>query len=313
MLRKSVSILMCCLILTFCICSYATEDISEPILPYGESGWISIPITDFIRQAEEGGYSRTETTLKGFEKYVTYEKADSSIYKILAMPDEKTFNTSTVVMFCEAGLDVRNTIDALSGKYGAGDTASVLGLPGTARYWEGEQYLYFIVYDGGYDEVLTGQLSYVFMIVEQLPSSAPSTETSFESPVSEPEPEPTPQVRSNIVVTNATLTRNSAGTDEAYITLKNKLKVSVDRVDFYVKCYDAYGNLIKGYNHYDVSSCFYDEIIKPGESTDKDIYWGLYGFTGTKSIEVAIVSYHTITGETIEIPADSRLRRSSKT
>ena len=301
-MRKSVSILMCCLILTFCICSYATEDISEPILPYGESGWISIPVTDFIKQAEEEGYTRIEAPSDSFESFITYENSNMSISMIQANYDSETFIIDKLVMYCKASSDVRLLVENLSKEYGEGKFGLVSGVEGIAQYWAGDKYTYFIAYNGSFDDVVAGKLDYVFLAFDMVMPSKTTTPKPTELPT--PEPKPTPQVRSNIVVTNATLTRNSAGTDEAYITLKNKLKVSVDRVDFYVKCYDAYGNLIKGYNYYDVSSCFYDEIIKPGESSDKDIYWGLYGFSGTKSIEVAIVSYHTITGETIEIPED---------
>ena len=99
---------------------------------------------------------------------------------------------------------------------------------------------------------------------------------------------------------------------EAYITLHNNSSVTVDRIDFYVRCFDAYGNQIKGYGIYDVSCCFYDEIIKAGKSSPSDIYWGLYGFNGTKRIEVAVFSYHTLSGTTVEIPEDQIFWKSFK-
>ena len=99
---------------------------------------------------------------------------------------------------------------------------------------------------------------------------------------------------------------NSAGTPELYIRFRNDGDVTVDRVDFAVYCYDAYDDAIKAYGRYDWQDDYFDEKIRPGETSSSEWYWGLYGFDGTNRIKMAIYKYHTMDGKTVEIPYDDR-------
>ena len=95
---------------------------------------------------------------------------------------------------------------------------------------------------------------------------------------------------------------NSAGTPELYIRFRNDGDVTVDRVDFYVYCYDSYGDSIKGYKRYDYDDDWFDEKIRPGETSSSEWYWGLYGYDGTSRIRMAVHKYHTVDGNTVDIP-----------
>ena len=109
-----------------------------------------------------------------------------------------------------------------------------------------------------------------------------------------------------ITMHSAKLSVNSAGTTELDIRFKNEGATAIDRLDFYVECFDTYGERILGYGMYTCADNYYDGTIKPGSSSENGWYWGLYGFDGTTKVRVAIHKYHTVDGETVEIP-DSKL------
>lgn len=98
---------------------------------------------------------------------------------------------------------------------------------------------------------------------------------------------------------------NSIGTPEVYVVLKNcSADLTIDRVDFLVKCYDAYGDLIKPYGRYTYTSCFYDDKIKPGYKSPSHWRWTLYDCDGTDSVNIAIEKYHATDGTTVSVPDD---------
>lgn len=95
---------------------------------------------------------------------------------------------------------------------------------------------------------------------------------------------------------------NSAGTPEVDIVFTNTGKQDIAAFDFYVKCYDAYGEIVKGYSRYDYYAGTYQEkTLKAGKATPSNWYWSLYGFDNTKTIEVAITKYKPTKGEVVEI------------
>ena len=104
-------------------------------------------------------------------------------------------------------------------------------------------------------------------------------------------------------VCSITLSRNTIG-PFAYIQIANNLSVAVDRVDFTVYCYDAYGRQIKGYDYYTHDDDWYDGLILPGGKSPSDHYWSLYGYDGVRTIVVTITKYHTADGRTVSIPKD---------
>lgn len=107
------------------------------------------------------------------------------------------------------------------------------------------------------------------------------------------------------------LSVNSAGTTELYVRFRNDGTETIDRLDFYVECFNTYDEKIKGYGRYDYSDNYYEaspndyysgSAIKPGATTANDWYWGLYGFDGTSRVKVAVHKYHTTEGNTVVIP-----------
>lgn len=100
--------------------------------------------------------------------------------------------------------------------------------------------------------------------------------------------------------------RNSIGNTELYVRFKNRhASKTIDRIDFSVKCYDAYGAHIRGYGLYDYTDCYYDDAKLPsGKTTPSNHYWTLYGFDGTRKVEIAITKYHFTDGTTVTVPPE---------
>jgi hypothetical protein len=137
--------------------------------------------------------------------------------------------------------------------------------------------------------------------LEPLPTPTP---TPAPTPTPEPTPEPTPVIIP-LEFTDFKLKANIIGTPEIYVRIKNNSDMTIDAFDFYVMCYDAYGELVQQYGIYDMVGCTYQEgDIKPGEKTPSGAAWTLYGQDTAKTIKLAFVKYHYKDGETIIIPED---------
>ncbi len=278
-----------------------------PLFPYNEPIWINMTITEAIQQLTERKYEKAEPS-NAFPDFKAYENKNEPVERIFLAFDEETFYVTNVAMYCKADKSAKDTVSSLNELYGDSIKGLAPSLGGNSFFWFGDKYAYVINSEGSLEDVVDGKQQYAFIV------SSNNTNTSEESADNKPtpSPQPTAKITSEITVKSARLERNSAGTDLAYISLRNNSRYPVDRVDFYVKCFDAYNNQIKGYGIYDVSSCFYDEVIQAYSYVDSDIYWGLYGFTGTKWIEVAIISYHFCNGETVIIPEDQLQWKSFK-
>ena len=101
---------------------------------------------------------------------------------------------------------------------------------------------------------------------------------------------------------------NSAGTPEAHIQFTNTGDKTIIALEFNVKCYDAFGDIIKGYGRYDVyGGTYQDQTISPGKTTPSNWYWDMFGFSNTKTIEVAISKYKLEGEEAVEIPYDQQI------
>lgn len=96
---------------------------------------------------------------------------------------------------------------------------------------------------------------------------------------------------------------NSAGTPELTVQFTNTGDKEIVALDFYVACYDAYGDVVKGYSRYDVyAGTYQDSPIMPGRSSPSDWYWPMYGFDNTKSVKVAVIKYKLAGEDAVEIP-----------
>lgn len=95
---------------------------------------------------------------------------------------------------------------------------------------------------------------------------------------------------------------NSAGTPELYLRFTNTGDKDVIAFDFYVRCYNAYGDQIKGYGRYDVFHGTDQDTLYAGHTSEANVYWNLFGFDNVKSVSVAIVKYKIVGEDTVEIP-----------
>ncbi|MBQ3575594.1 MAG: peptidoglycan-binding protein, partial [Clostridia bacterium] len=108
--------------------------------------------------------------------------------------------------------------------------------------------------------------------------------------------------KQDIEVKITRLSDNSIGTPEVFVRFTNQSGRTIDRIDFGVYAYDAYGDLIHPYNRYDYTGCFYDGKLKSGSSSPSDWRWTLYDCDGAVKVRVFIEKYHFTDGETVEVP-----------
>lgn len=100
---------------------------------------------------------------------------------------------------------------------------------------------------------------------------------------------------------------NSAGTTEAHVQFTNNSNKDLIVFNFYVRGYDAYGDIVKAYKHYDYTECYYDKGLAAGKTTPSDWYWNIFGAEEMVTIEVAVWKYKLAGDDTVEIP-ESQLK-----
>lgn len=102
---------------------------------------------------------------------------------------------------------------------------------------------------------------------------------------------------------NVRLEENDKNKMILYVQLKNNSNKTIDRVDFYVKAYDVYGNLVKANNQYAYAGCYFeDSQITPGNLSPSGYSWSNNSWYGVRSVDIAIHKYHCTDGTTVTIP-----------
>ena len=91
-----------------------------------------------------------------------------------------------------------------------------------------------------------------------------------------------------------------------YAQFTNTGDVNIEAFSFYVRCYNAYGDVVKAYGNQEKADCYFDDVLKAKATTRSDWYWTLYGFGTAANVEVAIYKYKLNGQETVTIP-DSKL------
>ena len=81
----------------------------------------------------------------------------------------------------------------------------------------------------------------------------------------------------------------------------NTGKENIEAFDFYVICYDAYGNVVKHYSS-EMQICTYDDVLKPGQTTQSNWCWKFYNMSTTKTVKVAVFKYKLAGKNAVEIP-----------
>lgn len=122
-------------------------------------------------------------------------------------------------------------------------------------------------------------------------------------PTNTPAPTATPRpVNVEVTIDKVEIKATRYGTKEFYIRLKNNSSNDVDRVDFYVQGYNAYGERIEDFSGAYIFNFYCEELLKPGKTTPKDYYYTHYDLNEAVSLKIAIVKYHKTNGQTVEVP-----------
>jgi len=138
-------------------------------------------------------------------------------------------------------------------------------------------------------------------------TEAPATDAAavMDEETTTPSPEPTTeQIYLPLEIEGIRYDTNSIGIPEIYIRVKNIGGTPIDAFDFAVKCFDNYGDVVKGYGRYDYEICTYqgeDGAIGAGEvysASQNDRYWTMHGYDTATHYEVALVKVHTTDGTT---------------
>ncbi len=88
---------------------------------------------------------------------------------------------------------------------------------------------------------------------------------------------------------------------EIYVQFTNTGKENIEAFDFYVICYDAYGNIVTHYSS-EMQVCTYDDVLKPGQTTQSNWCWKFYNMSTTKTVKVAVFKYKLAGKDAVEIP-----------
>lgn len=119
--------------------------------------------------------------------------------------------------------------------------------------------------------------------------------------LSDPTPEPTPTPNYNVLdVAGLTSSKDETGALWVSPEIINRSNETIDAVDFMIRCTDAYGEDVKewgwGYEY------TYQEAIPPGEGIPEDKRFSLGKLENVKTILISVTRYHTVAGETFNIP-----------
>ncbi len=106
--------------------------------------------------------------------------------------------------------------------------------------------------------------------------------------------------RSDLKVASVRTGKSYSGSLQLYIQLENIGSSTIDRVDFHVKSWNTYGELMK-YKGFEYVDCNYTSEIKPGKKMPSDWYYNFSGLNGATKFAICIYKYHYKNGETVDI------------
>lgn len=106
--------------------------------------------------------------------------------------------------------------------------------------------------------------------------------------------------RPDVKVASVRTGQSYSGSLQLYVQLENVGKSTIDRVDFHVQCWNAYGELMtyKGSKYVD---CYYSSDIKAGKKMPSDWHYDFSGLNGATKFAICIYRYHYKNGETVDI------------
>ena len=108
--------------------------------------------------------------------------------------------------------------------------------------------------------------------------------------------------RSDIQVASVRTGKSYTGALQLYIQLENIGNSTIDRVDFHVKGWNAYGELVKyrGSNS-EYVDCYYTSEIKAGKKMPSDWHYDFSALDGATKFAICVYRYHYKNGETVDI------------
>lgn len=106
--------------------------------------------------------------------------------------------------------------------------------------------------------------------------------------------------RSDIKVASVRTGSTYSGALQLYIQLENVGNSTIDRVDFHVQCWNAYGELMT-YQGSKYMDCYYNSDLKSGKKMPSDWYYDLSGYNGATKFAICVYRYHYKNGETVDI------------
>ena len=328
MLRKSLIVLALFLMTSLPLCTFAESPISitdtyalVDKLPhfYGDP-WFTQSISQIENTLHAKGYTDSFTNSLGKSLGVlSYESDNLKPKKTTILFDLATNSPTNISLSYSASANIYeqiyNGLNAVLGEaiyqeaYKESNSAYTIEYA-EALTWSGEGFEYKLNGEGsqtvpGLYQIQTGKSPFVLSIAIDKNSVSNKTKSLLSSITTTPSPTSMP-VTVNIEIASVSFGKDSIGTPQVYVTFKNTSNSeSIDRIDFAIKCYDAYGTEIKPYGFYSRTDNFFDEqIIHPGKRTPSDWRWTIYGVDGMKSIDIAILKYHTTNGRTITVPED---------
>lgn len=94
-------------------------------------------------------------------------------------------------------------------------------------------------------------------------------------------------------IVSTSVKKNSAGTPEATVIVKNTSKKTIDAFTIRILCFNNYNNPV---NHYLYDTNVYNGIdqlkINPGETSGYGTHWSLFGYDNTTKIKVVLNDVH---------------------
>lgn len=245
-------------------------------------------------------YTSTKSPAKTISLFINKDTSLVNRVSLMYNPDKEVFSDLSEKL--ESTLGEPTLRAAYVGEY-MGQTATF----SEALVWQKDN-LEITIYASGDSEndtdiyhVQNGKATFVLNIQD------PSIEDPAKEELSEaieilitPTPKPA-ALEMKVAVYSVNVGKNSIGSPDIEVRFINNESSSVDRIDFAIRGYDAYGKIVKGYGVYDYTTCFYDnKPIAKGKISESGWSWTLYGFDGIKTIEIAIISYHMTSGKSVE-------------
>ena len=112
--------------------------------------------------------------------------------------------------------------------------------------------------------------------------------------------------RSDIKVASVRTGKTYSGALQLYIQLENIGNTTIDRVDFHVKSWNTYGELIK-YKGSEYVDCYYTSEIKAGKKMPSDWYYNFSGLNDATKFAICVYRYHYKNGETVDIDLEDQV------